>query len=170
MEMKSGGNRAMEMTVGAKPAAGFPPTSEIAARFPHSHRPDDCYMLIKTYFRKEPSSLPAPSPLRLILRLEKTALKALKARRQRPETPSAVDERLTADVSGRCTANSHRDKKMRRCYAAFMLRMLFEQSQLSTADHFPAVAPAVSKVMAVSFPPKSISLMLRALPASFRTT
>src|SRR5664280_1849354 len=40
-KMKLAAERAVEMTVVRNPA-GFAPTLEIAARFPHSHRLDDC--------------------------------------------------------------------------------------------------------------------------------
>src|SRR5271157_268857 len=52
--------------------AGFAPTLEIASRFPHSHRPDDC---LTRSIQNQERSFPPPSPqasFRLILQLEKT--------------------------------------------------------------------------------------------------
>src|SRR5271157_2178603 len=60
------------MTVVESPKPGLPTTLEIAARFPHSHRPATAIYFSKTLSRKEPFSPPAPSLFRLILRLEKT--------------------------------------------------------------------------------------------------
>ncbi len=51
---------AVEMTVVESPKTGLPTTLEIAARFPHFHRTTTAIFFGKTFFRKEPSSPPAP--------------------------------------------------------------------------------------------------------------
>ncbi len=58
--MRENDTRAVEMTgpgKRGKPTPGFPrfpPPLEIAPRFPHSHRLEDCYFLSPNNLRKEP--------------------------------------------------------------------------------------------------------------------
>ena len=71
--MTSGGKIAVEMTVGGKPKSGasHQPWKSLC----DSHIPTArllLYIFLKPFSRKEPSSPPAPSRFRLILRLEKT--------------------------------------------------------------------------------------------------
>ena len=63
----------MEMTGGGKPKSGASHHLGNRCAIPTFPPPDYCYIFLKTFARKEPSSPPAPSPSRLILRLEKTA-------------------------------------------------------------------------------------------------
>ena len=72
--MTSGGKIAVEMTVGGKPKSGasHQPWKSLC----DSHIPTArllLYIFLKSFSRKEPSSPPAPSRFRLILRLEKTS-------------------------------------------------------------------------------------------------
>ena len=73
--MTSGGKIAVEMTVGGKPKSGasHQPWKSLC----DSHIPTArllLYIFLKPFSRKEPSSPPAPSRFRLILRLEKTGI------------------------------------------------------------------------------------------------
>jgi hypothetical protein len=53
---------AVEMTLCGKPLRAFPQSLEIASRFPHSHRLDDCYTLSEFKLRKESSRTAFPNP------------------------------------------------------------------------------------------------------------
>jgi hypothetical protein len=64
---------AVEMTVVESPKAGLPTTLEIAARFPHFHRPITAIYFLKTYSERSLPHRLHLHPFRLILRLEKTA-------------------------------------------------------------------------------------------------
>ena len=59
---------------GGKPKSGASHHLGNRCAIPTFPPPDYCYIFLKTFARKEPSSPPAPSPSRLILRLEKTGI------------------------------------------------------------------------------------------------